>query len=112
MEENRAEEFLRKVQALDENDKRKVLVVSTIVIMAIVVFVWIAYFNSIVVPVGSGAAIASSTDAGAPGATSTAAAQSPSGPGFWHTIENDLSGAWEGFMGMFHGGTQVIQGKG
>ncbi len=110
MEEgNRAEELLRKIQSLDENSKRKVLVVSTVVIMAIVVFVWLAYFNSIVMPVGSGAADTSL--ATAPSSATTSTAQSPSGPGFWHTIGNGFSTAWEGFTGMFSGGHQVIQGK-
>lgn len=52
--------FLERLQAADERTKRRVIVISSSVIMVAVVFVWFSYFNSIVMPdaaevvVGSG----------------------------------------------------------
>ena len=40
--------MLRQIQSLDESTKRTILIVSTIIIMAAVVYLWIGYFNGIV----------------------------------------------------------------
>ena len=41
--------FLKKLQSSDEATKRKWLVGATIVAMVIVLYVWLAYFNNLVV---------------------------------------------------------------
>ncbi len=109
MEENRAYDFLKKLQSLDEPTKRKVLIVSTIVIMIVVIFVWIAYFNNIIMPSSGGTATATSTQP-------VASAPAASGPGFWGKMKNDFSGfgegVAEGFEGIgnaFHGGREYIK---
>jgi ABC-type Fe3+ transport system permease subunit len=109
MEENRIQDFLVKLQSLDEPTKRKVLIGSTIVIMIVVLFVWVAYFNSIVLP------SATQTDQGAVTSTAQTAPTTTTGPGFWKGIENGFSqfgkGVAAGFEGigvMFHGGHETI----
>lgn len=100
MEGNRVGELLNRLQSLDEPTKRKVLVGATAVIMIVVVFVWIAYFNTIVIPSATQAGQASST-------TSTAsAASAPAGPGFWKGLVAGFEGI--GTM-LFHGGHETIQ---
>lgn len=115
MKENWFGIFLKELQALDESTKRKVLVVSVIVIMVGVLFVWVAYFNSIVIP-----SVASSDIAGA---TSTTAvppvaplAVPAAGPGFWESIGNGFAafgnGVADGLHGIgniFHGGHEYIK---
>lgn len=93
-EKNFAQRFLEELWALDEPTKRKVLVISTIVIMIVVVFVWVAYFNNIVV--------SSATEANEATATSTATSSASTGSGFWGGIKS-------GFSNIFHGGKQAVQ---
>jgi len=51
--------FLRQLQSLDEPMKTKVLVLSTVVVMVVVVYFWLGYFNSIVsAPVNDGQPVA------------------------------------------------------
>jgi hypothetical protein len=40
--------FLEELQSLDEPTKSKVLIITTIVIMAVVIYFWLGYFSSIV----------------------------------------------------------------
>ena len=118
MEENRIQDLLEKLQSLDEPTKRKVLIGSTVVIMIVVLFVWVAYFNSIVIPsaaqMGTDQAAATSTQPIA----ATAGIQASSvtaGPGFWKGIENGftqfgkgIAAGFEGIGVMFHGGRETI----
>lgn len=46
-------DFLRKIQEGDEAAKRRWLVASSLVAMALVVFVWLNYFNALVQPAGT-----------------------------------------------------------
>ena len=46
--ENHPKSFIAELQALEEPTKTKVLIVSTIVLMVIVLYFWLAYFNTIV----------------------------------------------------------------
>ena len=98
--------FLEELQAMSEARKRQVLIISTVVIMALVVGVWLAYFNSVVMGGASGTtdvsavagtqASATSTSAPAPAATAPVSA----GPSLWARMK-------EGFASierMFGGG--------
>ena len=38
-------EFLDKLRATDEGTKTKLIIVATIIIMAIIIYVWLAYFS-------------------------------------------------------------------
>ncbi|MEK7195084.1 MAG: hypothetical protein AAB655_00100 [Patescibacteria group bacterium] len=42
--------FLEKLQSADEGRKKKIMFVSTVVIMTAVIYVWLAYFNSLIAP--------------------------------------------------------------
>ena len=44
--------FLHRLQGLDEGHKQKIMIVASVVIMIVVVYFWLAYFNSIVVGAG------------------------------------------------------------
>lgn len=41
--------FLEKLQSADESVKLRWMIVSTAVVMVIVIYVWLAYFNSLIV---------------------------------------------------------------
>lgn len=42
-------EFIEKLQAADEGHKRKWMIASTAIAMALVVYIWLGYFNSLIV---------------------------------------------------------------
>ena len=48
MREEAPKTFLEELQALSEPTKFKVLVVATIMVMAVVLYLWLGYFNAIV----------------------------------------------------------------
>jgi hypothetical protein len=120
MEENRIQDLLEKLQSLDEATKRKVLIGSTIVIMIVVLFVWVAYFNSIVIPsaaqTGTDQAAATSTTQTTPIAdVANQNISASTNPGFWKGIENGfaqfgkgIAAGFEGIGVMFHGGRETI----
>ena len=91
-------DFLEGVRSLDEGAKQRLLIVSSVAVMVIVVAIWIFYFNNIIMAPTGDSGVATST-------SPAAASPSPSGPGFWHTVENDLSG----LANIFTGGHQYIQ---
>jgi hypothetical protein len=88
--------MLEELQSLSQANKKKILIVSTIIIMIIVIGVWVSYFNSIVI---------GNAPAPAAQATSTATASETvlapivitpatstsvraSSPGIWQDIKN------------------------
>ncbi len=110
-------EILEKVRSLDDDAKRNVLIVSSAIAIAIVVGVWIIYFNAMVMPSSPVSAIPTSTAALAPIASPSLPAAtgsgagiqgSSSGPGLWHTIGNGFSAAWQGFTGVVTGGNHYV----
>jgi len=48
--------FLHRLQGLDEGKKQKVMIAAAVVIMIVVIYLWLAYFNSVVVGQSVGAA--------------------------------------------------------
>ncbi|HUC02200.1 MAG TPA: hypothetical protein VMA75_04885 [Candidatus Paceibacterota bacterium] len=98
--------MLEELQSLDDKQKRRVLVVATIIIMVIVVGVWILYFNSIVIgdasqPVAATSSVATTTGADgsiavpvpAPATTTTVTASGAApGPSLWQDIKNLFAG--------------------
>ncbi len=122
-------DLLEKIRSLDETRKRNVLIATSAFIMIIIVFVWIQYFNAmLMVParnsaaqmaaVGSGsdaagatpAFVSASASASATAPSSSSVSPAPtasagSGQGFWHVLGNDLSGIGQ----IFAGGTQYIR---
>ncbi len=63
--------FLEKLRSLSASKKRKIMIFSTVIAMTLVIYLWMAYFNTIVVPSPSfeAATLSSSTASvsGAPG---------------------------------------------
>lgn len=101
--ERNERDLLEKVRSLDEGAKRKVLIASSIVVMVAVVALWAIYFNNIVMaPAGDAGQAAT---AATPAPSVPAASPSSSGPGFWHTVGNDLSG----LVNIFTGGHEYIK---
>jgi hypothetical protein len=49
----RGEGFLRMIQSLDEPTKQNVIVIATIIIMIIVIYFWLTYFNPIALSVAT-----------------------------------------------------------
>jgi hypothetical protein len=81
--------FLEELQALEEPTKTKVLVVSTAILMIIVIYFWIAYFNGIV----SSGAQATISDQDQSAAMAPALPEASQGtaspePGFWGRVGN------------------------
>jgi len=79
------EQFIKKLQTADEPRKRRWLVLSTAIVMVIVIFVWLRYFNSLVQP--------------------DAAAISPSPVSFWGTMGH-------GVVAIYHAFTNSIRALG
>ncbi len=52
MREEPKKSFLEELQSLDEPTKRIVMIVLTVVIMVVVIYVWLAYFNNLLASVG------------------------------------------------------------
>jgi hypothetical protein len=72
--------FLEELQSLDEPVKRRILVVSAIIIMAIVIYVWLGYFNGLV-------------------ATNQPQQTSGSGSSFWRNMTGDMADMINFFRG-------------
>ena len=68
MNDPRAKGFIEELQSLEEPTKKKILVVSTVLVMAVVVYVWLGYFNNLVSSTpGIALSDNSSTTSSAPG---------------------------------------------
>jgi hypothetical protein len=120
--ENPSKNFLEEIQSLSDGDKKRVLIIGTIVIMAIVIGVWFTYFNTIITGSASPAvAQVTSTDSGTAttsiAITPTTPAQSqsvaspaaPAGPSLWQRIESGF--AWIGNI-FKHSSNYAVQPQG
>lgn len=76
--------FLEKLQSADEVTKKRWMVLSTVVVMAVVVYIWLAYFNSLV---------ASFSQQQVPSGS-----QANEGRTFWQTMKNGAAILYQGFM--------------
>lgn len=94
--------FLEKIQAADSQTKRRVLFISSCFVMVVVVYAWLAYFNSLV----TGYAI----PAPALDDTSVAAAPPPQSSSFLNTMERGSAVIGEQFMRVFRIGFRILQG--
>ena len=92
--------MLQELQSLSPENKKRVLIVSTIIIMVIVIGVWMSYFNSIVIGMAQQAPDdATTTAAAAPAPTQGMASAQASGPGLWQNIENGFGSIVNIFLG-------------
>src|ERR1700690_1254962 len=80
--------FLEKLQSADEATKRRWMILSTIIIMVMVIYVWMAYFNNLV--------------AGFSQAQQPSAGSSAGGFTFWQTMKNGTAILYRGLSGAFH----------
>ncbi len=102
-------DYLAELQSLNEPMKRRVLIAASAVVMALVVFVWVGYFNNIVMSNQSGladqSAIAQSgtvapAAAAAPvaPATPTSVADLSNAPSFWQTLGGGIASMYHGII--------------
>jgi len=91
--------FLEQLQSLDEPMKKKVLVVSTAVIMVIVVYFWLAYFNTLIAGISNQPPVAVNADAGG----SAPAAAAPAGPNMLQRMGNGLAAMYTDFKDILRG---------
>jgi len=81
--------FIQRLQALDDGPKQKVLIGTSIVVMIVVIYFWLAYFNGIVAGgAGQSQAVAVNDDSAVSAATTAPVA---SGPSFWDQAKQQLS---------------------
>ncbi len=107
--------MLEELQSLSPEKKKQVLIVATIIIMAIIIGVWISYFNSIVIgSVQETAMEATSSAAAAPApAPAPAAATQAGSPGVWQNMENWFGSAFGSIANIFRKPSQYnIQPQG
>lgn len=67
--------FLEKLQSSDEGTKRRVMIIASILIMAVVIYVWLAYFNNLLAGLSQPA-------------ENAAAAPQDSGFSFWQSTKS------------------------
>ena len=101
--------FWERLQALDEPTKNKVLIVATAIIMVIVVYFWVAYFNNIIAGI-SGPAIAQNEPAQA---DTTQTAQQDGTPqsdsNIWQNMQNGMATIYTQFMNGARGLGNILQ---
>jgi hypothetical protein len=74
--------FFESLQSMDESMKQKILVVATVVIMILVVYVWLGYFNGIV---------AGTSQSNTSVATAQVQPVSSGGNSFWQSMKDDMA---------------------
>jgi flagellar basal body-associated protein FliL len=84
--------MLEELQSLSDGNKKRVLVIATIIIMVIIIGVWVAYFNSVIMGTAQQTAVETTTPSAAvapAAATATAPVTAQAnGPSLWQNIEN------------------------
>jgi hypothetical protein len=97
---------LEQIQSMSHENKKRVLIVSTIVLMVIIVAVWAVYFNSVIMGSAQVANSASQTASAAattpaptpspapapqaPAVSAPAAPAAQNGPGIWTRMANGI----------------------
>jgi hypothetical protein len=108
-------DFFQKLQSLDEPVKQRILVAATIVIMVVVLYFWLMYFNGIV----AGARpedVADNATAGDAMTGQSAAQQGAAGAvtgeegmGPWQVVGRRIAFVYGGFMNMVRGLGNILQ---
>lgn len=97
MDSEKNKNFLERLQSADEATKKRWLIVSAAVIMAIVIYVWLAYFNNLVAGFSESGQPVQADSGGEGGVT------------FWQTMKNGLSVTFHGFTSGLHGLGNILQ---
>ncbi len=95
MEEQKS--FLEKLQSADEETKKRWLVISVAVIMVIVIYVWLAYFNNLLAGFS------------APPASESGSGEAQGGMTFWQTLKNGAASVYDGFIGKISALGNILQ---
>lgn len=85
--------FLEKLQLLDESSKTKIIYVSTACIMAVIIYVWLAYFNNLISGI-------------ARGETSAPKEEDFS---FWNSVSNGTAMLYNNFWNSAQGLGKILQ---
>ena len=96
--------FIQRLQALDDPRKQKVLIGTSIVIMVIVIYLWLAYFNGIVAGGAGQPQVVVNDDSAATTAPTTSNA-----PSFWDQAKQQLGDIYKTFSNP---GQYQINGQG
>jgi hypothetical protein len=91
MDENGKKNFLERLRASDEKTKRKIIIIISCICMAIIIYVWFGYFNSLVV----GATRPMSVNI-----QNTPVPQTSSS-GFWDGVENNAGVFYQKISSVF-----------
>lgn len=91
--------FLEKLQSADEATKKRWMVLTVAVIMALVIYVWLAYFNNLIAGFSSGQAQS----------VASSAAEPASSGSFLETAKNGLASLYQIFSDKIHSLGQVLQ---
>ena len=112
--------FWEELRSLEEPTKTKILVVATVLVMVVVVYFWMAYFNNLIAgsqtggnAVGVGVATAEPAQPSAPAAAAPAAAAEQSAasvPGFWQNAANGTAFLFAQFVNAMRGLGNIFAG--
>lgn len=114
--------FWEELRSLDEPTKTKILVVATVLIMVVVVYFWLAYFNGLIAgsQAGGNAVGAATAEPAQPSVPTTpttsappaTAAEQPTSnvPGFWQNAANGTAFLYAQFMNVMRGLGSILAG--
>jgi hypothetical protein len=74
--------YLQKLQTADDATKRRYGALFALIIMAIVIYIWLAYFNTIITPVAR---------------VATVAPEEEMGFSFWDTVSKETASVYNAF---------------
>jgi hypothetical protein len=86
MYEEKPKGFIEELQSLNDATKKRVLIISTIVIMAVVITVWFSYFNGILASASQSALATDTTST-----TATVGSEPANGASVWQNIMNGMA---------------------
>jgi hypothetical protein len=106
MNDIREKGFVEKLQSLDDRQKRTILIVATAIIMVIVIYIWLGYFNSIVASVPQGQDTA---DQSAPADQVTPAPQPAETMNPLQRMESGMANMYQSMTGFFGSLGKILQ---
>jgi len=86
--------MLEELQSLSDGNKKRILIIATMIIMIIIIGMWVVYFNGVIMGTAEQVATdATTTSAGAvaptlPTVVAPSAPAQANGPSLWQNIEN------------------------